>query len=89
MSVESGRENQERLIAELQSIVDSALSGPEGPEVYAQFAHFLAKLRKEYSDVENYRLFHLLVGSGLMDAHEPKFDLPNGEIEKFIRSLKK
>ncbi|HEV8601512.1 MAG TPA: hypothetical protein VGQ87_02855 [Patescibacteria group bacterium] len=89
MSVESGREGEERLIAELQSIVNSAMNGPDVVEVYEGFGQFVDKLKKDHPDLENYRLFHVLVGSSVKEADIQKFDLPNREIEKFIRSLKK
>ena len=89
MSIEHNREREQELLAELEGMVTQALSGDDAPEVYGQMAEFMDELSKRHPNLHEYRLYHVLARSGLEAGHEPKWDLPGGEIEQFIRSLKK
>lgn len=69
-----------------------------GFETHEKIVKMIEKLANDHSDskkgidsrkiLNQYKLFHILVGSTTRPENEPTFfDLPNGEIEAFIRSL--
>lgn len=48
---------------------------------------FVNEIRAHNPDYQDYVLYHIVADSTPQEGHELKFDLPGGEIEKFIRSL--
>jgi hypothetical protein len=87
---EKNPDNEGRVWAELSSIRETLLEGPDAEEINEQVVMFVRKLRAEHGkDIEKYKLYHLIVGSTPDPEWSPQFDLPNGEIEEFIRNLTK
>ncbi len=86
MENESGLENRDRLKAELKSLVEKEYAGSlENADKIALFAQ---GLKMKYDNLEEYELFHILALSTVPKDRKLKyFDLPHGEIEKFIRSF--
>ena len=86
---EKPKSEKERAV-ELKGIYDSALKGPNGLEVWSRAAELKRELEEKHPNADDFLLFHILSGSVLFEDHDPKgFDLPGGEIEKFIRNLQK
>jgi len=82
-------ESDEARIMELRSVLEKAAVGISPIESYTMKKKFVDELRKTHTNIGNYKLYHLLIGSSSTSEmeREMEFDLPNGEMEAFIRSL--
>jgi hypothetical protein len=81
-------ETKEQKLARLQGVWDRRMS-EDAMEFYPKVGEFAETLREKYSakELSQVRLWHVLVGSSLLEGHEPKsFDTPDGEIEEFLKS---
>ena len=77
--------SQEENIEELADIRKNAY-GNDLLGTQDRVVGFINDIRKDNPDIEKYRLYHLLTGSTPRESDEYlEFDLPGGEIEKFIR----
>ncbi|MCX6701674.1 MAG: hypothetical protein NTX96_00570 [Candidatus Zambryskibacteria bacterium] len=85
-----GAPNEEVLLTELKTLLHEAQDEDRLKNTYYVQDEIVKKvkgLRKKYPDWQNYRVYHLLVGSDLLEPTK-YFDFPGDDsIEKFIRSL--
>lgn len=91
--VYKGTSEDEKAYAELMEIRTKAIdASPEQAEeiIFERIPEFRdVLLQKGYAQAQMNRtaLYHLLIGSGITNKDHDSFDLPEGEIEAFIRSL--
>jgi hypothetical protein len=88
---EKPKSPEDELFIELQQIASDKLrdrtkSSAERRAVHSKSVDFANDLRGKYGIViETYRIFHIVSGSTPDENIATHFDLPDGEIEKFIR----
>ena len=85
-SPELQNQRRESLVSELRSLLGSAFETAGPVETQNRILAEVQKLESKYPDLRTYALYHLLIGSTPPDGIQ-NFDLPGGEIEKFIRAL--
>ncbi len=86
--MEEAPKSREVVLEELRLLVKNFYKS-EKIDDYEKMVEFGRGLRQKYSDVENYELFHLLIGSSPKtgDNAPTEFDLKGEDsIEKFIRN---
>ncbi|MBI3231822.1 MAG: hypothetical protein HYZ51_01940 [Candidatus Doudnabacteria bacterium] len=78
------QKNQEDLFKELEAVVKAAVESSTGRQLACW--NRARELQVRYPNIySKCRLYHLLVGSGIMPETIEIFDFPEGECEKFIR----
>jgi hypothetical protein len=88
---EKPKSPEDELFIELQQIVSNKLrdrdkSPAERRAVHSKSVEFSNALRGKYGvAIETYRIFHIVSGSTPDENIVTHFDLPYGEIERFIR----
>jgi hypothetical protein len=88
---EKPKSPEDELFIELQQIAsdklrDKTKSPAERRAVHSKSVDFANDLRGQYgSAMETYKVFHIIAGSTPDENIVTHFDLPDGEIEKFIR----
>jgi len=86
--MEEAPKSREEIIEELKVLVRNFYK-PEKTDDYHKMVEFSQGLRQRHSDVENYELFHLLIGSSPKtgDNAPTEFDLKGEDsMENFIRN---
>lgn len=87
--------NQEKVFQELEQILHRATYVDEEysekkAKIHDKIATFCMKLEVEHPGILKYLLYHLLLAGNMPDVRDySEFDLPNHEIENFIRGLEK
>lgn len=85
--MEKEPKNNEQTFEELKSILSGVIDGPEMLKNYEKVTDFFADFKERHPDWRDYRLAHLIAGSSPKSEAELKFDLPDHELENFIRGL--
>ena len=74
-------------LVEYKKIVEEA--NGKGVPFSEQYEDFVENIKNNYGkELDNVALWHVLAGSSLKEGHSmTHFDLPNGELEHFIRDV--
>lgn len=77
---------------EIKELRNRLLKGPDGVELYGQFADFRDALQKKYPDnYHKYVAYHALIGSTLdPDEKAPELDFPEPDsVKSYLENLLK
>jgi hypothetical protein len=82
--------NELEIIAELEEKMDKVVgTNPEIEDQINEFAQGLVAEGHTKEELSHYKLFRVLTGANNPNEKEvPEFDLPGGEIERYIRDLR-
>lgn len=88
METEHGFEqSEEAKEAELREILDSASKEWGSLKFYKYKYEYFKKLQTAHPDIGQYKLYHILIGSSYDRNIDMPFDLPDNEMERFIRNI--
>lgn len=76
---------EEEKVQELKALMLKNIDSNTITKIYDYYTQLLQS--HPDSDLRKVRLFHTLIGSTPVESYIERFDLPGGEIERFIREM--
>ncbi len=85
---EASEKNQSEKVVELKALYRQKAEEGDIIEMNEKMNEFLDLLKEKYPNdlLNKSQLYHVIIGSSFIEESSPDFDLPEGEIEAFIRN---